>query len=165
MTLYIVVDDFGASGTAYRETDEANCDQQSVVDDFLSGQFNNPPRVVAFNTVEGWAREASEDIEDAVIEAARVQNKALSEGARRFYERHTGYEAPADVTALPALPPIPNGLPAARLGGTLCAMTRKQLVPDWMISPAYRPETPSSASPRTRARCASSARHVVGEAP
>src|ERR1044072_5556486 len=99
VTVYIVLDDFGALGTAYRETDEANCDQQSVIDDFLSGQFNNPIRVVAFNTAEGWARDASEDIAQLVIEAARVRNKDLSEGARRFYERHTGQEPPADVTA------------------------------------------------------------------
>ena len=70
VTVYIVLDDFGALGTAYREADEARCDQQSVIDDFLSGQFNNPIRVVAFNTAEGWARDASEDIVELVIEAA-----------------------------------------------------------------------------------------------
>ena len=86
-------------GTAYRETDAASCDQQSVVDDLLTGQFNNPLRVVAFNTAEGWARDASADIAQLVIEAARVRNKNLSENARRFYERHTGLVAPADVTA------------------------------------------------------------------
>ena len=53
-----------ARGAAYRETDEAKCDQQSVIDDFLTGQFNNPVRVVAFNTAEGWSRDASEDIAD-----------------------------------------------------------------------------------------------------
>ena len=99
VTVFIVLDDFGSMGTAYRETDAASCDQQSVVDDLLTGQFNNPLRVVAFNTAEGWARDASEDIAQLVIEAARVRNKSLSESARRFYERHTGLVAPADVTA------------------------------------------------------------------
>ena len=97
--VYIVVDDFGSLGTAYRETDEAHCDQRSIVDDFLYGQFNNPVRVVAFNTAEGWARDASIDIAQRVIEAARARNKGLSESARRFYERHTGLVAPVDVTA------------------------------------------------------------------
>ena len=99
VTVYIVLDDFGALGTAYRETDEASCDQQSVINDFLSGQFNNPIRVVAFNTAEGWVRDASEDIAQVVVQAARDRNKGLSAGARRFYERHTGQEAPAEVTA------------------------------------------------------------------
>ena len=89
-TVCLVLDDFGSMGTAYRETDEARCDQQSVVDDLLTGQFNNPLRVVAFNTAEGWARDASADIAQLVIEAARVRNKDLSESARRFYERRTG---------------------------------------------------------------------------
>jgi hypothetical protein len=99
VTVYIVVDDFGSLGTAYRETDEASCDEQSVIDDFLTGQFNNPLRVIAFNTAEGWARDVSEDIAHLVIETARDRNKGLSETALRFYERHTGEEVPADVTA------------------------------------------------------------------
>ena len=98
VTVYLVLDDFGSMGTAYRETDEANCNQQSVIDDLLTGQ-NNPLRVVAFNTAEGWARDASIDIAQRVIEAARARNKGLSESARRFYEGHTGLVAPADVTA------------------------------------------------------------------
>ena len=49
---------------------------------------------IAFNTAEGWARDPSEDIAELVFEAARVRNKGLSESARRFYERHTGHEAP-----------------------------------------------------------------------
>ena len=60
VTVYIVLDDFGELGTAYLETDEATCDQQSVIDDFLTGQFNNHLRVIALNTAEGWARDASE---------------------------------------------------------------------------------------------------------
>ena len=99
VTVYIVLDDFGSMGTAYRETDEASCNQQSVVDDLLTGQFNNPLRIVAFNTAEGWARDASADVAQLVIQAARVRNKTLSESARRFYERHTGLIAPEDVTA------------------------------------------------------------------
>jgi hypothetical protein len=97
VTVYIVLDDFGRSGLAYRETDEAHCDQQSVIDDFLTGQFENPVRVVAFNTVEGWSSDASEDIARLLIEAARARGKSLSQIARRFYERHTGEEAPAEL--------------------------------------------------------------------
>jgi hypothetical protein len=33
-----------------------------VVKDLLQGQFHNPVRVAAFNTVEGWSADASEDI-------------------------------------------------------------------------------------------------------
>ena len=97
VTVYIVVDDFGAAGTAYRETDEAGCDQQSVIDDFLTGQFDNPIRVVAFNTAEGWSRDVSEDVARLVIDAARVRGKGLSQIARRFYELHTGEDVPVEL--------------------------------------------------------------------
>ena len=45
----------------YRETDEV-VEVEEVIQDMLTGQFNKPVRVVAFNTTEGWARDVSEDI-------------------------------------------------------------------------------------------------------
>jgi len=42
-----------------------------VIDDLLHGQFHDPFRVVAFNTIEGWSADASEDIAHAVMERAR----------------------------------------------------------------------------------------------
>jgi hypothetical protein len=33
-----------------------------VISDLMSGQFNNPVRVVAFNVAEHWAEDASEDV-------------------------------------------------------------------------------------------------------
>ena len=53
VTVHIVLDDFGKAGRAYRETDQEDTTLGSVVDDLLSGQFNNPVRVVASNTSEG----------------------------------------------------------------------------------------------------------------
>ena len=46
VTVHIVLDDFGAAGRVYRETDEATAGREDVIDDLLSGQFNNPLRVV-----------------------------------------------------------------------------------------------------------------------
>jgi hypothetical protein len=54
VTVYLVLDDFGALGRAYRETDAAQADPKTVVADLLSGQYRHPLRVVAFNTAEGW---------------------------------------------------------------------------------------------------------------
>jgi hypothetical protein len=74
-TVYIVLDDFGNLGASYRETDAEDCDRASAVNDLLKGQFHNPVRVVAFNTVEGWPADASEDIARAVVERARTDAK------------------------------------------------------------------------------------------
>jgi hypothetical protein len=61
-TVYLVVDDFGRNGSAYREADAETADLETVITDLLGGQYNNPIRVVAFNTTEGWSQDVSEDI-------------------------------------------------------------------------------------------------------
>ena len=65
--MYLVLEDF-SSGPAWRETDEDRTDYRTLISDFLSGQYDHPLRVVAFNPLEGWSRDASEDVADEVIE-------------------------------------------------------------------------------------------------
>jgi hypothetical protein len=72
VTVHIVVDDFGELGRAYRETDEAEADERTIIDDILTGQYSRPVRVVAFKTAEQWSRDVSEDIARAVAERART---------------------------------------------------------------------------------------------
>ncbi len=43
-TVHVVLDDFGNSGRVYRETAEEAADFNTVVDDLMAGQFNNPVR-------------------------------------------------------------------------------------------------------------------------
>ncbi|MGY4629089.1 hypothetical protein [Bradyrhizobium sp. USDA 4486] len=57
---YIVLEDF-RDGAAFRETDEG-IDHATLISDLLSGQYGQILRVVAFNPVEGWSRDASEDV-------------------------------------------------------------------------------------------------------
>jgi hypothetical protein len=60
-TVYLVVDGFGAHGTVCRETEVERTDLETVITDLISGQFNDPVRVVAFNTLEHWAQDVSKD--------------------------------------------------------------------------------------------------------
>jgi hypothetical protein len=73
-TAYLVVDDFGPNGQAYRETDVEWSDLETTIADLMSGQFNNPARVVAFNTAEGWAQDVSKDI------AREIQSRSDIDG-------------------------------------------------------------------------------------
>jgi hypothetical protein len=41
-TVYLVLDDFGELGSAYRETDVAQADPNTIVADLLSGQYRHP---------------------------------------------------------------------------------------------------------------------------
>jgi len=79
-TVYLVLDDFGHLGRAYRETDPAEADRKTVVADLLSGQYRHPLRVVAFNTAEGWAR-------DVTAEIAREVLARADESVHDFVER------------------------------------------------------------------------------
>jgi hypothetical protein len=62
--VYIVLDDFGHLGRAWRETDEAQADRTTLLRDLLEGQYENPVRIVAFNTAQGWSRDVTVDIAD-----------------------------------------------------------------------------------------------------
>jgi hypothetical protein len=60
--VYLVLDDFGRIGSAWRETNVEETDFETIINDLLEGQFCNPVRIVSFNTAEGWSRDASEQV-------------------------------------------------------------------------------------------------------
>jgi hypothetical protein len=66
----------------------AKADRETIIRNFLSGQYSNALRVVAFNTVEGWSRDVSEDIAGEVLERAFDADDNLLEGTKRFIDRH-----------------------------------------------------------------------------
>jgi hypothetical protein len=85
-TVYLVLDDFGKFGLAYRETDPTQADRQTVIGDLVSGQYERPLRIVAFNTAEGWARDVTAEIAREVLAGA---GHDLSAALRAFVERVT----------------------------------------------------------------------------
>jgi hypothetical protein len=72
MVSVFVMDDLGRLGRVWHETDPDNTERETVIRDLLDGQYSNPVRVVAFNTAEGWSRDASGDIADALRRALRA---------------------------------------------------------------------------------------------
>lgn len=72
-TAYLVVDNF-SNGAVYREAEIENADLETVVSNLLTGQYNNPLRVVAFNTLEHWSDDVSADI------ATEIQTRCDKEG-------------------------------------------------------------------------------------
>jgi hypothetical protein len=61
-TVYLVADDFGHHGRCWRVTDIETTALETVITDLLDGQYNNPVRVIGFNTAERWSRDVSEDV-------------------------------------------------------------------------------------------------------
>jgi hypothetical protein len=73
--VYLVVDDFGRNGRAWRETDVENTDLETVILDMLEGQFKNPVRVVAFNTAEKWSQDVSADVAQELRQRCDLQQR------------------------------------------------------------------------------------------
>ena len=86
--IYLVVDDFGSHGKAWRETDVETTDLETVISDLLEGQYRNPVRVVGFNTAEGWARDVSEDVADELRRRCDLQMTEVPPNLQEFVERH-----------------------------------------------------------------------------
>jgi hypothetical protein len=88
VTVYLVVNDSVKFGCAFVETDIAEADRETVIRNFLSGQYSNALRVIAFNTAEGWSRDVSEDIAGEVLERAFDADANLAEDTKLFIDRH-----------------------------------------------------------------------------
>jgi hypothetical protein len=67
-TVYLVLDDFGRFGRAWRETDEGEADRRTIITNLLSGQYERPLRIVAFHAAEGWARNVTAEIASEISE-------------------------------------------------------------------------------------------------
>jgi hypothetical protein len=90
--VYLVEDDFGTFGVGYVETDTSEADRETIVRNFLSGQYNRPIRVVSFNVGEGWCGDVSEDVAIEVVQRAADAEHDLPESTMAFIDRHGGIE-------------------------------------------------------------------------
>ena len=77
-------------GRAWRETDVAHTDLETVITDLLDGQYNNPVRIIAFNVAEGWARDVSEDVGHELRQRCADQGRDLPFSVQEFVERCIG---------------------------------------------------------------------------
>src|SRR3569832_2117495 len=85
--IHLVLEDFGArAGCAWRETDEQDTDRETVLRDLISGQYAFPVRIVVFNAIEGWSRDATEDIADALAERAARERLDFSSAVEAFIQ-------------------------------------------------------------------------------
>jgi hypothetical protein len=90
--VYLVLDCFDRSGSAWREADAGETDLETVIRDLMSGQDNDPQRVIAFNTFEHWADDVSEDIAREIRRRADAAHEDLSSSIEDFVVRHAGRE-------------------------------------------------------------------------
>jgi hypothetical protein len=88
--VYLVLDDFGRTGRVYRETDVERTDLEAVIMDLLEGQYNNPVRVVGFNTAEKWSQDVSGDVAHELRRRCDLQLRDVPFFLEEFVERYEG---------------------------------------------------------------------------
>ena len=89
-TVCLVADDFGQLGRAWRETDYERIDLETVIQDLLSGQYNNPIRVIAFNTAERWSEDVSVDVAHELRRRCDLQMRDIPLPLQDFTDRYEG---------------------------------------------------------------------------
>ena len=89
-TFYIVINNYGTLGPAFAETDLGEADLETTISDLMSGQYNDPVRVVAFNTSEHWSEDASEDVAREIMRRLDLAGGDLPSSLLAFVDSHLG---------------------------------------------------------------------------
>ena len=85
--VYLVLDDFGRMGCAWRDTNVEDTDLEAVIQDLLEGQYSNPVRVVGFNLSEGWVRDVSEEIALRLCQRCADEGRELPDSLHQLIEK------------------------------------------------------------------------------
>jgi hypothetical protein len=89
-TVYLVLNDFGQLGRAYCGVSEDGSDLETTITDLISGHYDNPVRVVAFNTSDSWSEDVSEDIAREIMRRLGLTGYGLPLSLEGFIDRHFG---------------------------------------------------------------------------
>jgi hypothetical protein len=65
-------------------------DLETVISDLFTGQFNAPVRIVAFNTLEHWTQDVSQEVAEGIQTRCDIEGEPVPEHIRDFVETHRG---------------------------------------------------------------------------
>ena len=83
-----------------REIELERTDIETIISELVAGQFNDPARVIAYNTLEHWSQDISEDIALEIQSRCDIEGAAVPEHIRDFV---VNFAAPARQSARAAL--------------------------------------------------------------
>jgi hypothetical protein len=89
-TVYVVVDGLGQQGLFGGEREVERAEFETVVADLMSGQFNDPICVAAFNTLEHWSRDISVDVAREIQCRCDIDGSDVPQYLASFMELHLG---------------------------------------------------------------------------
>lgn len=86
-TVYVVIDNYGQDSTRH-EIEIERDDLETIIVDLMAGKFNDPVRVIAFNTLEHWSKDLSKDIVREVEVRSDINGTPVPDHLLDFCERH-----------------------------------------------------------------------------
>jgi hypothetical protein len=88
-TIYLVMDNY-KSVSVWHQTDVERTDLEAVIMGMLEGQYQNPVRVVGFNTSEKWSEDVSADVAHELRRRCDLQLCDVPFYLQEFVERYEG---------------------------------------------------------------------------
>jgi hypothetical protein len=88
-TVYVVLDRFILRSGACREIEIERPDLETILADLLAGQFQDPAGVVAFNTLEHWSEDISQEVAKEIQARCDIDGISVPDHIRDFVESHT----------------------------------------------------------------------------
>ena len=88
--VYLVVDRVGSPRDACCKTKVEQTDIETIISNLIAGQFNDPLRVVAFNTLGHWSKDVSKEVAKEIQVRCDIEAMAVPEHIRDFVLSYTG---------------------------------------------------------------------------
>jgi len=88
--VYIVINHYGRFGTAFAETDLDRANYETTVADLMSGQHNDPLRVIRFNPETDQAEDVSHAIAQEILRRLGLEGDDVPSELEGFIDRHVG---------------------------------------------------------------------------
>ena len=85
--VYLVVD---RRRGVRRKTRVERTDIETIISKLIAGQFNDPLRVVAFNTIERWSEDISRYLAEEIQARCDIEAMPVPEHIRDFVVSYTG---------------------------------------------------------------------------
>jgi hypothetical protein len=109
-TIYLVMDKY-KSGSVWHQAD---ADLEAVIMGMFEGQYQNPVRVVGFNTSENWSEDVSADIAHELRRRCDLQLREVPFYLEEFVKR---YEGRYHDVQLPDRLGVSRGIPKQKARG------------------------------------------------
>lgn len=89
-TVYVIVDSC-ALGCGRHNIEIEMPDLETIICDLMSGRFSDPVRVVAFNTLEHWSEDLSQEVAGEIQVRSDINGMPVPDHLSDFVERHCAH--------------------------------------------------------------------------